>query len=188
MMNEQETRSRLIRPAITEAGWSDVQIREEYPYTLGRIHVSGNTWKRGENKKVDFLLEYKPSFPLAIIEAKHIGKSLGAGMQQALNYAEALDVPFVFSTNGKGFLFHDRTGQSTVIEQTLDQLPSPEYLYNLYASWKGDKAILHTAVETPYYTDNLSKSPRYFQRIAINRTVEAISQGQKRALLVIAMR
>jgi len=186
-MNEQETRSRLIRPAITQAGWSDIQIREEYPYTLGRIHVSGNTWKRGENKKVDFLLEYKPNFPLAIIEAKHIGKSLGAGMQQALNYAAALDVPFVFSTNGKGFLFHDRTGQSSETEQTLNELPSPEDLIALYSSWKGNKSsAYHAVLETPYYTDNASKSPRYFQRIAINRVVEAISQGQNRALLVMA--
>lgn len=179
-MNEQETRSRLIRPAIAAAGWTDTQIREEYPYTLGRIHVSGNTCKRGESKKVDFLLEYQSNFPLAIIEAKHIGKTLGAGMQQALNYAEALDVPFVFSTNGKGFLFHDRTGQSSETEQVLEQLPSPDELYSLYAKWKGE------IIQTPYYTDNLSKSPRYFQRIAINRTVEAISQGQKRALLVMA--
>lgn len=179
-MNEQETRSRLIRPAITAAGWSDVQIREEYPYTLGRIHVSGNTCKRGESKKVDFLLEYIPNFPIAIIEAKHIGRSLGSGMQQALGYAEALDVPFVFSANGQGFLFHDRTGQSSETERVLDCLPSPDELYSLYAQWKG------AVVQTPYYTDNPSKTPRYFQRIAINRTVEAIAQGQKRVLLVMA--
>jgi len=186
IMNEQETRSRLIRPAITKAGWSDVQIREEYPYTLGRIHVSGNTWKRGENKKVDFLLEFKPNLPLAIIEAKHIGKSLGAGMQQALNYAEALDVPFVFSTNGKGFLFHDRTGQSATTEQELDQLPSPDELFRMYKTWKGDQSSYTAVLETPYYSDAQSKTPRYFQRVAINRVVEAISQGQKRALLVMA--
>ena len=98
-MNEEETRNRLIRPAIAGAGWSDVQIREEFPYTLGRIHVAGKKWKRGDTKKVDFLLEYRPGVPLALVEAKHIGKPLGDGMQQALGYAEALDVPFVFSSS-----------------------------------------------------------------------------------------
>ncbi len=184
--NETETRNRLIRPAVTAAGWSDVQIREEYAYTLGRIHVSGKTVKRGEQKKVDFLLEFRPNLPLAVIEAKHIGKPLGAGMQQALGYAEALDVPFVFSTNGEGFLFHDRTGQSADTEQqlTLEQFPSPADLYARYLAWKG--GLVQKVVETEYYTNDPSKSPRYFQRVAINRAVEAFAAGQKRLLLVMA--
>jgi len=149
------------------------------------VETRGNAWKRSESKKVDFLLEYRPNFPLALIEAKHIGKSLGAGMQQALGYAETLDVPFVFSANGKGFFFHDRTGQLSVTEQVLSQLPSPDELYALYTS-KSNPFAPHGIVETPYYTESQSKSPRYFQRIAVNRAVEAISHGQKRTLLVMA--
>ncbi len=187
-MNEEETRNRLIRPSIINSGWTDQQIREEYPYTMGRIHVSGKTTKRGEKKKVDFLLEYRPNLPLAIIEAKHSNKDLGIGMQQALVYAENLDVPFVFSSNGNGYLFHDRTGISEVTESSLnlDNFPSPEELYQRYLKWKGESATLRTAIETPFYSDDPNKSPRYFQRIAIDRSVEAIARGEKRLLLVMA--
>lgn len=187
-MNEEETRNRQIRPSITSAGWADHQIREEYPYTMGRIHVSGRVAKRGERKKVDFLLEYKPNFPIALIEAKSAHKDLGAGMQQALGYAEALDIPFVFSANGKGFLFHDRTGLSktTEVELTPESFPSPEDLYQKYLDWKGEAEAIRSVIETPLYSDDPNKSPRYFQRIAIDRAVEAIARGQKRALLVMA--
>lgn len=187
-MNEEETRNRVIRPAIIKAGWNDRQIREEYPYTMGRIHVSGKITKRGERKKVDFLLEYQPNIPIAIVEAKHAQEDLGKGMQQALGYAEALDVPFVFSANGKGFLFHDRSGQSTVTEQsiTADSFPTPEELYQRYLVWKGNNASVTSVINTPYYTEDARKSPRYFQRIAIDRVVEAFAKGQKRLLLVMA--
>lgn len=186
--NEEETRNRLIRPAIARAGWADTQIREEYAYTEGRIHVSGKTVKRGDRKKVDFLLEHRPNMPLAVVEAKHIGKPLGAGMQQALGYAEALDVPFVFSTNGAdGFLFHDRTGQSSVTEQqlSLDAFPAPSDLHARYLAWKGDNAAVRSAVDTEYYGDGV-KLARYYQRIAIDRAVEAFARGGRRLLLVMA--
>lgn len=187
-MNEEETRNRLIRPAIVNAGWSDHQIREEYPYTMGRIHVSGRVAKRGEKKKVDFLLEYKPNIPLAIVEAKSSQKDVGTGMQQALGYATALDVPFVFSANGNGFLFHDRTGlsENTEIEISSDNFPSPEELYNRFLKWKGELPAVKNIIETPLYSDNPNKSPRYFQRIAIDRAVEAVARGEKRVLLVMA--
>lgn len=187
-MNEEETRNRLIRPSIVQSGWTDHQIREEYPYTMGRIHVSGRVAKRGEKKKVDFLLEYRPNFPLAIIEAKSSQKDLGTGMQQALGYATALDVPFVFSTNGNGFLFHDRTGLSENIEIEIssENFPSPDDLYNRYLKWKGESLTLKNVIETPLYSDNPNKSPRYFQRIAIDRAVEAVARGEKRVLLVMA--
>lgn len=187
-MNEEETRNRLIRPSIINSGWKDHQIREEYPYTMGRIHVSGKTTKRGEKKKVDFLLEYRPNLPLAIIEAKHADKDLGIGMQQALGYANALDIPFVFSANGSGFLFHDKTGLSTVTETILtpEAFPSPDELYERYLKWKGEAPLVRNAVETPFYSDDPTKSPRYFQRIAIDRSVEAIARGEKRLLLVMA--
>lgn len=187
-MNEEETRNRLIRPAIAKSGWSDHQIREEYPYTMGRIHVSGRVAKRGERKKVDFLLEYRPNLPIALVEAKPNGKDSGHGMQQALGYAEALDVPFVFSSSGEGFLFHDRTGLSaqTEIHISLDQFPSPDELYARYLHWKGEAPALKSVIETPLYSDDPNKSPRYFQRIAIDRAVEAVARGQKRLLLVMA--
>lgn len=183
--NETETRNRLIRPAISKAGWSDTQIREEYAYTLGRIHVSGKTVKRGERKKVDYLLEYRPNQLLAVVEAKHIGKPLGAGMQQALAYAEALEVPFVFSTNGEGFLFHDRTGQSGKTEQelSLETFPSPEELHTRFVAWKGEIAPV---IESEYYTDDPTKSPRYFQRVAVDRAIEAYARTKKRLLLILA--
>lgn len=187
-MNEEETRNRRIRPSIIDAGWSDSQIREEYPYTKGRIHVSGNYAKRSEKKKVDFLLEYKPNFPLAIIEAKHAQKDVGIGMQQALKYAEDLDVPFVFSSNGNGFLFHDRTGNSTTTEQnfSMESFPSPEFLHKLYIKSKGESEVVHAAIDTPFYSDDPRKSPHYFQRVAINRAIEAVAKGQDRILLVMA--
>lgn len=187
-MNEEETRNRHIRPSIVSAGWADNQIREEYPYTMGRIHVSGRVAKRGERKKVDFLLEYRQNLPIALIEAKSAHKDLGTGMQQALGYAEALDIPFVFSANGKGFLFHDRTGLSEVTEVELapEAFPSPEDLYQRYLSWKGENGAVRSVVETPLYSDDPNKSPRYFQRIAIDRAVEAVARGVKRALLVMA--
>lgn len=187
-MNEEETRNRHIRPSIVSAGWTDNQIREEYPYTMGRIHVSGRVAKRGERKKVDFLLEYRQNLPIALIEAKSAHKDLGTGMQQALGYAEALDIPFVFSANGKGFLFHDRTGLSEVTEVELapEAFPSPEDLYQRYLAWKGENVAVRSVVETPLYSDDPNKSPRYFQRIAIDRAVEAVARGVKRALLVMA--
>lgn len=190
-MNEQETRSRLIRPQIIDAGWKDYQLREEYPYTLGRIHVSGNNWRRGELKKVDFLLEYQQNLPLALVEAKDEQSEPGMGMQQALGYADALDVPFVFSSNGHQYLFHDKTGLSGNTETLIDpnDFPSPEQMYEWYMHWKGatgESSNLKTALVSKFYTEDLRKQPRYFQRIAINRTVEAVAKGVKRILLVMA--
>lgn len=187
-MNEEETRNRHIRPSIIKAGWTDNQVREEYPYTMGRIHVSGQVAKRGDKKKVDFLLEYRPNLPIALVEAKSTHKDLGAGMQQALAYAEALDIPFVFSANGEGFLFHDRTGMSVTTELTLpsEDFPSPDELYQRYLKWKGETSNIRNLIETPLYSDNPNKSPRYFQRIAIDRAVESIARGVRRLLLVMA--
>ena len=185
---EEETRNRQIRPALVAAGWSDHQIREEYPYTLGRIFVSGKTAKRGERKKVDFLLEHSQNFPLALIEAKAIYKTVGEGMQQALAYAEALEVPFVFSSNGESFLFHDRTGASPETEQllSLDAFPSPDELYRRYLKWKGEAPAVRKALDVPFYTDDPRKQPYYYQRIAVDRTIEAVAKGIKRILLVMA--
>lgn len=187
-MNEAETRNRLIRPAIMRAGWSDVQIREEFPYTLGRIHVAGKKWKRGEMKKIDFLLEYRPGVPIALVEAKHIGKSLGSGMQQALGYAEALDVPFVFSSNGEGFIFHDKTGMSHATEQhiSLEQFPTPKDLHARFIAWKEKGGVPTGVLTTEFQNEDPLKSERYYQRIAVDKAVETFARKQRRLLLVMA--
>ncbi len=191
MMNEQETRSRLIRPQIVNAGWQDHQIKEEFSYTKGRIHLGGNTWRRGDRKKVDFLLEYQPNFPLAIVEAKEENCEPEKGMQQALGYAESLDVPFVFSSNGHKFLFHDKTGISGKTETLLEpqNFPAPLQMHSWYLQWKGitdENSDVYSIIDSKYYSDDERKQPRYFQRIAINRTIEAVASGVKRLLLVMA--
>ncbi len=188
-LNETEIRTRYITPAITNAGWSLPQVREEFYYfTNGRIVVHGKQAKRREAKKVDYLLYYKPNLPLAIVEAKDNKHAVGDGMQQATDYAEALDVPFVFTSNGDSFLLHDRTGLLKQSEQEIElqQFPSPEQLYAIYKQWRGIDQNSEQLALSDYHSDGSGKEPRYYQRIAINRTIEAIARGQKRILLVMA--
>ena len=188
-LSERDICTKYITPAIQFAGWDiHTQVREEVSFTAGRIIVRGKLHLRGKAKRADYVLYHKPNQPLAVIEAKDNNHSIGHGMQQALDYAEALDVPFAFSSNGVGFLFHDRTGQSNPVEQqlTLDQFPSPADLWQRYKQWKGIDTPTEEVVEQPYYSDGSGKEPRYYQRVAINRTVEAIARGQNRLLLVMA--
>ncbi len=184
-LTEQEIRTQYITPAIQHAGWSAAQIREEWFFTQGRVIVRGKLATRGQRKRADYLLQYRPNVPLAIVEAKDNHHEIGAGMQQALTYAEILDVPFVFASNGDGFIFHDRTGQSAEREQmlSLEAFPGPEGLWTRYREGKGWTAGTEAVVLEPY---GGGKEPRYYQRIAVNRTVEAIARGQKRLLLVMA--
>jgi type I restriction enzyme R subunit len=189
-LSERDICSKYITPAITGAGWDLLsQIREEVSFTKGRIIVRGKYHVRGEQKRADYILYYKSNIPLAVIEAKDNSHSIGAGMQQALNYAETLGVPFVFSSNGDAFLFHDRTGlaDKTEEELTLNAFPSPTQLWQRYCKWKGleTAAALHT-VEMSYYDDGTGRTPRYYQANAINNTVEAVAKAQKRILLVMA--
>lgn len=189
-LSERDICSKFITPALTEAGWDlHTQIREEVSFTKGRIIVRGKLHARGEQKRADYILYYKPNIPLAVIEAKDNTHSVGAGMQQALNYAETLGVPFVFSSNGDGFLMHDRTGKSgqTENELSLTQFPAPDQLWLRYCQWKGleSEQARHT-VEMPYYDDGSGRAPRYYQANAINNTVEAVAKGQQRVLLVMA--
>jgi len=138
--SERDICTKYITPAITAAGWNlHSQIREEVSFTKGRIIVRGKLHTRGELKRADYILSYKPNIPLAVVEAKDNSHGVGSGMQQALNYAEILDVPFVFSSNGNGFLFHDRTGlaDKTERELTLAEFPSPAELWQRYCQWKG---------------------------------------------------
>ena len=139
-LTERDICTKFILPAVKRAGWDEmVQVREEVYFTKGRIIVRGKLVTRGKAKKADFVLYYKPNIPIALIEAKDNSHSVGDGMQQALDYAETLKIPFVFSSNGDGFVFHDRTGASSPRELNLglDAFPSPADLWSRYRAWKG---------------------------------------------------
>lgn len=188
-LTERDICTKFINPALESAGWDMLrQIREQFFFTDGQVLVRGKTVKRGERKFVDFLLFYKPNIPIAVIEAKDNNHGIGAGMQQGLGYAERLDVPFVFSTNGDGFLFHDRLATSGPVEQelALDEFPSPEELWQRRCLAKGGPSTALSVVTQDYFSDGSNRTARYYQMIAINRTVEAIANGQKRVLLVMA--
>jgi len=188
-MSEQGIRTKYITPAIYQAGWdSATQIYEEVDITKGQVLVRGAKVSRGKRKYADYVLYHKPNLPLAVVEAKDNNHQIGDGMQQALEYAAMLDVPFAFSSNGDGFLMHDRTRTSSKMERELrlDEFPSPSYLWDRYCAWKGIDAGNSTAINQDYYIDDRGKIPRYYQMAAINRTVEAIAKGQNRILLVMA--
>lgn len=185
-MTEEEVKFNFISPAIEEAGWNRKQIRMEYSINAGKIVVRGNLVKRLSKLKADYVLFYKENLPLAVVEAKDNNHRIGDGMQQALEYANKLDVRFVFSSNGDKFLFHDRKlGTEQILE--LDEFPSPEVLYE--KEYKNDieqYPNLGKVLNEPYYYGEETFSPRYYQRIAINRTVEAIAKGKEKILLVMA--
>ncbi|OGE80975.1 MAG: restriction endonuclease [Candidatus Doudnabacteria bacterium RIFCSPHIGHO2_12_FULL_48_11] len=188
-LTEQDISTKFIIPAVTTAGWDlQTQIREQYYFTAGRIIVHGKTVKRGEGKRVDVILYYKNDLPLALIETKDPDHSVGDGMQQGLAYAEALDIPFVYSSNGKAFLEHDRTITKGKIENeiSLESFPSPTELYERYKKAKNINERIGQIIDQDYYQEVGGKEPRYFQRVAINRAVEAVAKGQKRLLLVMA--
>jgi type I restriction enzyme R subunit len=188
-LSERDICTKFITPALVKAGWDvQAQIREEVGFTKGRVIVSGRIHQRGEAKRADYVLSFKPNLPLAVIEAKDNNHSVGAGMQQALGYSEPLDVPFVFSSNGDGFLFHDRTVKNgpVEVELTLEQFPSPDELWQRYCQWKKLSPQQAAVAAQDYYPSPANKSPRYYQLNAINRTIEAIAKGQDRLLLVMA--
>ena len=191
-LTEADIRTKFITPAIVGPSggkWNVMtQVREEFYFTKGRVIVRGKTVKRGEAKKADYILYLKPGLPIAVIEAKDNTYSVGAGMQQALDYAETLDLPFAYSSNGDGFLEHDRTGAGSTVEREfpLDQFPSPDELWARYSQAKGYTAAQQAVATQDYYDDGSGKAPRYYQLIAINRTIEAIAQGENRLLLVMA--
>ncbi len=189
-LSERDICTKFITPALEKAGWDmQLQILEEVSFTDGKIYVRGKFTARGNRKRADYILYYKPNIPIAIIEAKDNNHSVRAGIQQGLDYAQILDIPCVFSSNGDGFLFHDRTANDGNIETELDlnNFPTPEQLWEKYKKYKG--------IETPdaekiasqeYFFDGTNRKPRYYQQIAVNRTVEAIANGQNRILLVMA--
>jgi len=188
-MSEQDIRSKFITPAIVEGGWDLLtQIREEVTFTKGKVIVRGKLVSRGKAKRADYILYCKPKIPIAVIEAKDNNHTVGAGMQQALEYGAMLDVPFVYSSNGDAFLEHDRTKSTGKIENEmlLDSFPSPDDLWQRYRTFKGIDDKVNTVINQEYHNDGSGKTPRYYQQIAINRTIEEISKGENRILLVMA--
>lgn len=188
-LSERDICTKFITPALVAAGWDlQAQIREEVSFTKGRIIVRGKLVTRGKSKRADYVLYYKPNIPLAIIEAKDGSHSVGDGIQQALGYAETLDIPYVFSSNGSGFVFHDRTGASAEKETNLplNAFPSPNDLWARYAAWKGFSDEAEKVVLQDYFDDGSGKAPRYYQLNAVNAAIEAIANGRDRVLLVMA--
>ncbi|KUJ77865.1 restriction endonuclease [Ruegeria marisrubri] len=187
LLSERDICSKYITPALQSAGWDlQTQISEEKTLTDGRIIVRGKLVARGKQKRADYVLYLKPNIPIAVIEAKDNKHAIGDGMQQALTYAKMLRVPFAFSSNGDGFVFHDKTGFSAAMETQigLNEFPSPESLLRRYEAWKGMNEA-QAGVAFHGYHDT-GKTPRYYQMNAVNAAVEAIAQGQSRLLLVMA--
>lgn len=188
-LTEADIRTKYITPALVDAGWDNhKQIREEKYFTDGRIRVRGSVAKRDKGKKADYILYYKRGIPLAVIEAKDNNHSVGAGLQQGLEYGDILDVPFVYSSNGDGFIEHDRTKSEgeVVRELTLEQFPSPDDLWRRYSDAKGFTNEEEKLVKQPHHFDKQGRPLRYYQEIAVNRTIEAIAKGLDRILLVMA--
>ncbi len=188
-LSERDICSKYITPALQKVGWDiDTQILEEVSFTDGKIFVRGKLTARGKRKRADYVLYYR-SNPVAIIEAKDNNHSVNAGIQQALEYARILEIPCVFSSNGDGFLFHDRTASNESIESelNLDEFPTPETLWIKFKSFKGIKTEeQERIVSQEYFSDGSGRKPRYYQEIAINKSIEAIAKGQNRVLLVMA--
>jgi len=187
--SERDVCTKLITPAIEKAGWNiKKQVREEVFFTDGRVIVQGSLHTRGKRKRADYILYYKNDIPLAIIEAKDNKKSLGTGMQQALEYSEILQLPFVFTSNGDSFVFHDKTNDLKREEEiNMNSFPSPDELWSKYLKYKGlEEPEKRKIVEQDYHVDESGMSPRYYQANAVNRTIEAIAKGQNRILLVMA--
>lgn len=189
-LSENSIYTHFVLPALIKAGWDlHTQIRENVYFTDGRLFVNGKKTTRGERKFADVVLYYKPNVPVALIEVKKNTLALGAGMQQVLNYGAILDIPVVFSTNGDGFIQHDRSGYSTDLETqySLDDFPAPQDLWEKYRHYKKIATPEAAKIaEFNYFFDVSGREPRYYQQIAINRSVEAIANGQTRLLLVMA--
>lgn len=188
-LSERDICTQYITPALVRAGWDiSTQVREEFSLTDGRILVRGKLHARARNKRADYVLFYQPNLPIAVIEAKDNTHSVGDGMQQGLGYGELLQVPFVFSSNGDGFLFHNKIATNGVIEREigLDEFPSAQTLWQWWAAHRGLSEAQQNLVRQDYYSDGSDKTPRYYQLLAIDKTIEAIAKGQNRILLVMA--
>lgn len=185
-MSEEDVRAKYIDPSIRNAGWNEeTQIRREFSFTDGRIFVKYGKVVRGKRKKADYILSWKTNFNLAVIEAKKNTLTAEHGIQQGIEYGEILDIPFIYSCNGKSYVEFDRiTGKTN--EFKMEEFPSPETLFERYLTEKNLKNKNENLLTENYYYTTGSKTPRYYQTVAINRTIEAIAKGQKRILLVMA--
>jgi len=183
-LSERDICTKFITPALEQAGWDmQKQVREEVGFTDGRIYVKGNLTTRGKRKRADYILYYKPNIPVAIIEAKDNKHSVMAGIQQGLDYAAILDIQTVFSSNGDGFYEHDRTATDGSVERELPlhEFPTPVQLWQRYKRYKGIDTLEAERISAQdYFFDGTGRSPRYYQQIAINRSVESIAKGQQR--------
>ncbi|TGB63509.1 DEAD/DEAH box helicase family protein [Escherichia sp. E4736] len=189
-LTEADIITKCVMPAILNAGWDNTtQIRQEVKLRDGKVIVRGKVAARRTVKSADIVLYHKPGIPLAVIEAKANKHEIGKGMQQGIEYARLLDVPFVFATNGDGFIFRDTTaaeGECLEKQITLDDFPSPAELWQKFCLWKGYTQDQLPVITQDYYDDGSGKSPRYYQLQAINKTIDAVSNGQNRVLLVMA--
>jgi type I restriction enzyme R subunit len=189
LLSERDICTKFITPALLRAGWDlEQQVLEEVSFTDGKIYVRGRLTARGKRKRADYILYYN-SNPIAIIEAKDNHHTVRAGLQQALDYARILDIPCVFSSNGDGFFFHDRTVTQGNIETelALEAFPTPQQLWEKFKNYRGIQTPEQERIITqPYFTDGSGRKPRYYQEVAINKTVEAVAKAQDRILLVMA--
>lgn len=188
-LSERDICTKFITPALKDAGWNiRTQILEEVSFTNGKILVKGKFTQRCKRQRADYILFYKPNIPIAVIEAKDNSHSIGQGMQQAMEYAQILKVPFAYSSNGDGFLEHDFTGSGGKIEVAfpLSEFPSPENLWERYLRFKNINEEQANVIKQDYFFDISGKTPRYYQQAAINSVIEAIANGQNRILLVMA--
>lgn len=187
-LSEADIISKFVLPSIESAGWNRMpQIRQEVKLRDGKVIVRGQMAARKKVKSANIVLYHKPSMPLAVVEAKANKHEMGKGMQQGMDYAQLLDVPFIFATNGDGFIYHDKTNPDQLeTEIRLEDFPSPQTLWQKYCQRKGYTTTQLPLITQDYYDDGSSKSPRYYQLNAINKTIEAVSAGQDRVLLVMA--
>lgn len=191
-LSESDVKAKFITPALTKAGWDEMtQIRREVTLTPGPVVVRGNLSSRNKKKKkfADYVLQREKGIPVAVVEAKDNSFSVSHGLQQALGYADILEVPCAFSSNGDGFASHNKTvapGEEIETEFALEGFPSPDELWARYKHFRGIEEGQEALVTEPYYEDGSNKEPRYYQAEAINRVVEKVAQGQKRLLLVMA--
>ncbi len=189
-LTETDIITKFILPAVEGSGWDSMtQIRQEVKLRDGKVIVRGQLGVRQTVKSADIVLYHKLNMPLAVLEAKANKHEIGKGMQQGLDYAKLLDVPFVFASNGDGFIFHDKTassGEPIETQISLSDFPSPERLWQKFVAWKNYTEDQMPFITQDYFTDGSGKNPRYYQVQAINKTIEAISKGQSRNLLVMA--
>lgn len=189
-MTEEDIKLNYITPSLFAKGWQDrITMETKVQFTDGKVNLRGNNINREAPKKADYVLYFRREYPIAIIEAKDNNHSVSFGMQQAKEYAKMLDVPFAYSSNGDAFQEYDfLTGKEREI--SLGAFPTPDELYARYnAELNGDKGFSATQkviIDQPYYTSQNTYAPRYYQRIAVNKTLDAIAKGQNRLLLVMA--